>query len=320
MRRNRTASILAVLLVSCAILLSSSTAIAGDQDGRYFSETRHHVNGPFWDYYQNLDFASLMLGFPITEAEFDGLTQSTIQYFQRGRLEYRPEAPLGQQVTRTPLGEYLLLAADDPQPLKIQGLCHREPHWNYPVCGDFLAYFKRHGGEAAFGLPISGFLREHGRTVQYFTYSRIEYQPDAFDKPPFTLGDLGRSYFELKREDPIKMLPVPENNLPGNLISGLRVSAFPGKAIADRNSLQSLYIIVDDQSGLDMPNATVKVTITFPDGSTLEFTTETDIHGVATVPFRVDSLNSGQAQILISAYHIAEDQVTGATSTFFRVR
>jgi hypothetical protein len=58
-----------------------------EQDCTYSSETRHNVCGPFvpfWNAFGGL----FVFGYPVTEAfEENGLT---VQYFERGRLEYHP--------------------------------------------------------------------------------------------------------------------------------------------------------------------------------------------------------------------------------------
>lgn len=76
-------------------------------DRRYFKETGHSLATgfkKFWDDNGNLS----TFGFPISEE----LTENglTVQYFERGRLEYHPELDEGKRITLGRLGEELLEA------------------------------------------------------------------------------------------------------------------------------------------------------------------------------------------------------------------
>jgi hypothetical protein len=76
-------------------------------DRRYFPETGHSLSSGFkkyWDDHGNVS----TFGFPISEE----LTENgiTVQYFERGRLEYHPELPENQRITLGRLGAELLEA------------------------------------------------------------------------------------------------------------------------------------------------------------------------------------------------------------------
>lgn len=76
--------------------------LANDPTCYYFDETKHKVCNSFLTYYREhggLD----MFGYPITEYVYEnGLI---VQYFQRARMEWRPEKPAGQRVQTAPLGQ-----------------------------------------------------------------------------------------------------------------------------------------------------------------------------------------------------------------------
>ncbi len=78
-----------------------------EPDHRYFPETGHSVNFAFLKYWEK-EGALDALGFPISEELFEH--GAPVQYFQRARLEYRPElgGPFG--VTKGSLGEEFLQA------------------------------------------------------------------------------------------------------------------------------------------------------------------------------------------------------------------
>jgi hypothetical protein len=67
----------------------------------YFAETKHSVCYAFSQFYRGNDGES-NLGLPISEVEIR--ENRMVQYFQNGRLEWRPELPSGQRVLMTDLG------------------------------------------------------------------------------------------------------------------------------------------------------------------------------------------------------------------------
>jgi len=317
----RTLSILALLLV--VFSLQPVEAQQG-QSGKYYFETGHWVTGEFWTFIQSTPRMGAQLGYPLTEPFTDELTQRTVQYFQNGRLEYLPGNPAGQRVVRTPLGDYLFFnAADALIEQQTIGACAQEAAWSHPVCGEFLDFFNASGGETAFGPPLSPLVSEHGRTVQYFTYARIEWQPDAVGQPGLVLGQLGEQYFrEIKREDPALRLPVPlsgDGEAPVLQITSLQVFAFPADPVVTRDGLQSLDILVHDQSGLPVDQAAVTVTVTFPDEQVVTFNTLTGLRGVARVQFRVTSVVAGTASVQIDVAY-AGGIGSGAARTAFHIQ
>lgn len=76
-------------------------------DRRYFQETGHSLATGFKKYWDDNNGISTF-GFPISEE----LTENgvIVQYFERGRLEYRPELEEGKRITLGRLGEELLEA------------------------------------------------------------------------------------------------------------------------------------------------------------------------------------------------------------------
>ncbi|MCP4541763.1 MAG: hypothetical protein GY832_31925 [Chloroflexi bacterium] len=69
---------------------------------RYFPETNHIVSYAFLDYFQDHGGVDIF-GYPRSEAFNEGGHQ--VQYFQRARMEWRPEAQFGLQMHLTNLGE-----------------------------------------------------------------------------------------------------------------------------------------------------------------------------------------------------------------------
>jgi hypothetical protein len=73
-------------------------------------------------------------------------------------------------------------------------------HW---VKGEFLTYFRKNGGLAIFGYPLTEAFVDQGFLVQYFQKARMEWHPQNRDPYKVQLGLLGE---ELKYRQP----PVPE--------------------------------------------------------------------------------------------------------------
>ncbi len=85
--------------------IDPATAPLNDAERRYFPETGHVLSFAFkrfWEQNGGID----LLGYPITELLFEA--GRTVQYFQRARLEWRPENPEQSKVMLGELGlEYL---------------------------------------------------------------------------------------------------------------------------------------------------------------------------------------------------------------------
>ena len=66
------------------------------------------------------------------------------------------------------------------------------PETGHTIDGVFLDSWREWGGAAAFGNPITPEIQEHGRTVQYYEYARLEYVPDDPDGQVVHFGEIGR--------------------------------------------------------------------------------------------------------------------------------
>ncbi|MCS7255317.1 MAG: hypothetical protein RMJ05_09070 [Thermomicrobium sp.] len=170
-------------------------------DRIYFPQTKHYLSGGFKLFWQTHG-GERIFGYPLTE-EFsitDPATgeQIVVQYFERVRLEYRPNAPEDQRISIGRLGAELT-ADRAAEPFKPVAPFPDSPERRYfPETGHSLAYgfkefWENNGGVALFGYPISEEFVENGRTVQYFERARFEYNPNATDEESrITLGLLGR--------------------------------------------------------------------------------------------------------------------------------
>ncbi len=146
-------------------------------DVRYFAETGHNLAHGFREYWEGNRGATL-LGLPLTE-EFaeqytDGTTQ-TVQYFERGVLEYHPAAAPGHQVVIRALGPLLLAGRHFAPQATANGQTFST---GFTVSNEFLRFWRDMDGATAFGNPLSPPLVEEGRTVQYFERARFESHPE----------------------------------------------------------------------------------------------------------------------------------------------
>jgi hypothetical protein len=75
-------------------------------------------------------------------------------------------------------------------------------HW---IIGEFLEYFKAHGGLAIFGYPLTEPYYQDGILIQYFQNSRMEWHMDQDGSYAVKLGHLGE---ELNYATPAVPLPT----------------------------------------------------------------------------------------------------------------
>jgi hypothetical protein len=168
----------------------------------------HRVAAPFIPEYRNLGIG--LLGLPITDPIIDGGTM--VQYFEHMRLQLN-----GRKVIISELGSLVsgLEGAFDDSNLCL-GCVGAVPNslrahvfkastngkFDYPISGDFLRFWRAHGGQAVFGAPIGpSFKAANGDgskrhyTMQYFENARLELHPENRD-PAYRveLGLLGTQY------------------------------------------------------------------------------------------------------------------------------
>ena len=131
-----------------------------------------------------------------------------VQYFERQRFEYHPEAPADTTRAARPAGRRTGERAHHRR-LRRGAVARRRrppdrstsPQTGHTLSGRFLTYWNRYGGLAIFGYPLSEEFQEvnghDGKTytVQYFERARFEYHPEnAGSFYEVLLGFLGRWY------------------------------------------------------------------------------------------------------------------------------
>lgn len=287
------------------------------EDAVYVEETGHWVTNEILARYRGAPNPIELYGYPITEVFQDSTTNRSIQYFEKARFELHPEAPPGQQVVLSPLGEYLY-EPGQPMPVPASAACRAIEGSAFPVCYSFLEFFDDNGGVQQFGLPISGFELQDGRLVQYFQRARFEWQPE---QQRVILAPLGQQYFEVHDENPSLLLPVAETN--GNAtprgVLRLRARAYPAQSVTGRQGRQTIYVTVQDQRLLPVKDIHVTATVRLPSGDVEIYqpTAVTNQRGITQFSFPIHSSQIGTVQVQIKASR--DDGLFTQTTTSFRI-
>lgn len=287
----------------------------------YFFETGHWVVGDFLAFYHSVPDPLLVFGYPLTEEFTDSAPATRVQYFQRARFELDPAAPAGSRVHLGALGS-LILDRTRIRPGNLDTntpLCR--PFRNgetYYVCYAFLAFYDDHGGAALFGAPITNYVREGDRFVQYFERARFEWYPELSANEWVRLADVGRIQFDLAQRDPSLLAPVQGIFSPGQVtVTGLVPRAFVARPVIKSPSSQTIFVVVRDQNLQPLSQVKVDASVFLPDGVERQLKTEiTDNDGIARVNFSLDTLPINQTirvKILVTF-----SDLTATTYAWFR--
>jgi hypothetical protein len=199
----------AVLLSLVLPAVWPGAAVAAGGGWRYFPETGCWVGNDFLDYFDahgGLD----IFGFPIENATVE--SNVGVQYFQRARMELRPEQSAAYRIQLGLLGQQIYGRIDPPVPADQRPAATDRANRYFPETGQvvsfaFLDYFNSHGGVDIFGYPISGQFTEKGVTVQYFQRARMEWHPENAEKYRVQLGLVGLEVFS--RRGQVQPTPFP---------------------------------------------------------------------------------------------------------------
>ena len=182
------------MAVAMAVAMPASTASAAQT--RYFSNTGNSVGGAFLKFFDAYGGVRVF-GLPLTgEVQENG---RTVQYFERQRFEYVPEAAgTSYEVQLGLLGTRA--AAGKPGTARVAPVATRKDlaYFNetgHSLSGAFLSFWRANGGVRVLGFPVTEPGQENGLTVQYFERARMEYHPEKA-KQGFVveLSLLGRDY------------------------------------------------------------------------------------------------------------------------------
>jgi hypothetical protein len=301
-------------LILIVLLTQRGMASAQSSDIQFFPETGHNVKGDFLRFYKSASNPKLVYGYPITEqmTSRDGLT---VQYFQRARFELHPDLPEHQRIQLTPLGKLTYEPASQLNLHNTAG-CDAFPT-GFSVCFAFLDFYKANGGAAQFGNPISPFEFHANLIVQYFENARFEWRADRPDNERVVLTDSGRLYFDQLGEDQAYLKPVTPLNATINSVLSINVHAFVAKPILSSSGHQTIYVIVQSQTGQAISNVTGKATIHWTDGRTDDYFFTTNNIGLGRLAF--DFENQKLGELIPVEIAVVYQGLGGTTRTSFRI-
>jgi hypothetical protein len=305
-----------LLLLALISSLSWQRSLAQSGGEEYFEETGHRVTGEFLTKFRSVPYPLQIYGYPITEAYQDPTTQLLVQYFQKARFELYPIASAGQRVQLTPLGQYLYNRGV-PAPLPVTGPACRTFDNGFQVCYSLLEFYLANDGENQFGLPISNTESHNNGIVQYFQNARFEWRQDLPAGQRVVLANLGKEYFFMMHENPIRLRSEPGGYINNGTLN-LKVRAYPIKAVTSRNGTQTIYVIVQDQRLLPVKDAQVTITLRMPAGNEIRHIvpTRTSEKGVTQYSFPFNTDEVGIVQVTVTA---TSNNLEANTTTSFRV-
>jgi hypothetical protein len=201
----------------------------------YFPETGHNIGPPI-----TAAFAAsggvATLGLPLTELII-GADGVQVQYFERARFEYNPNAPAAARVQLSRVGA-ILTAGREAEPPFLWRTAADDPARDFfaasghTLGGAFRWFWQTRGGLPVFGYPISEEFVElnpfDGREylVQYFERARFEYHPEhAGTDQEVQLAHLGRQLLEMDGIARAATAPVRAIELLGQASTGFNTSS-----------------------------------------------------------------------------------------------
>jgi hypothetical protein len=287
---------------------------AQSADMQFFPETGHNIKGDFLKFYETAKDPKLVYGYPITEQtrSKDG---KIVQYFQRARFEVVKDLFGKPKIQLTSLGR-TTYKADAQLNLENSAGCQLFST-GYRVCYAFLDFFEANGGTEQFGNPISPFEFHDKIIVQYFERARFEWRADRPEAQRVTITDLGRVYFDLLGEDPAQLKPVTPQDATINPVLSIKVRAFVDKSVTLSSGQQIVHVIVQSQTFQPVQDANGKITVHWPDGTSVDYFFVTNASGVGSASFRFS--NQKQGELVPIDVIVLYQGLSGTTTTSFRI-
>lgn len=228
------ALVLALVLSVIAVPIQPTQAQPAGLPFRYFPETGHSITFAIKTFYEANNGIAL-LGYPLTEQYADPTTGLTVQHFEKGRVELRPDLPADFYVTVSNAGRELTYGrahwAFEPQTGPLHEGYYYFAETGHSVNPAFLNFWQSNGALRMFGYPISEEFYEINintgaqRLVQYFEKARLEYFPEyAGTYSAVQTGQLGREWLI---NDPYALAQTqaaPEIGLLGTATTGYAAS------------------------------------------------------------------------------------------------
>ena len=287
----------------CVVLLAGliagslpiQVAVAQQLPPQYFQETQHNITGDFLSFF-NQHGGLKVFGYPVTEPfNWQG---RQIQYFQKARMELHPENPDPYRVQLGLLGDELGYRRAGVTPVPNNQYQRFYPGTGHALSYAFLTYYDANGGLDVFGYPITEFIIENGRIVQYFQRAKMEWHPEMSGDQRVQLGDLGLLHFQVGGFDPGLRNPAPP--IPSVTLApvSLRAYAFVKQPITGRTGFQTVFVFVTDQAKQPIVGANVTFVVRSLEGERVFGMPSTDAIGGTAATFDIGSLAPGQTVVI----------------------
>lgn len=301
-----------------ALSLVSATPVFTQQpqapctEVEYFQETGHRVCDRFLEFF-NARGGVEIFGYPLTEQIVEN--DRVVQYFQRVRMEYHPENPPRYQVQLGLLGDFFAPPEHKGRipPSKKPKSNDRErryfPETGHTVGFSFLKFYKEKGGLDIFGYPVTEFILENGRFVQYFQRALMEWDPNQGGIVLHNLGEMWVDCHPNLREHLAPLIQSLE-------ITELVATASVRDAFTGREGKQFVWVYVYDQSGEPVSGAQVKLVVHYSEGDSTYSMFPTDEQGHTQTSFDLKSPASGYL-VIIDAFVSYAGVTTEAQTSFF---
>ena len=289
MREIKKLSLAGIAVVLLLSVVLSSPVRAQSADVLYFEETGHSITGEFLKYYQSVENAMLLFGFPITEEFIDEITGQKTQYFQHMRLDITVDNK-GTTVQIAPLGQMLYDKNAPATPLNTtNAACRTSPNTGKQVCYDFLRFYETYKGAKYLGDPISNLIEQDERIVQYFENARLEWRPELPAGQKIGVSNLGQIYYD--RHVSSDGLDTTGRNIIVSSIPEIKVNTFVSKALISANESQKIFVVVQDNNLKPIEGAMITINVHKPGEMGKGYRApETDENGISVFQFNVGDL------------------------------
>jgi len=289
MREIKKLTLIGITLVLTLSVALSSPVKAQSTDVLYFEETGHSITGVILEYYQSVEDAMLLFGFPITEEFTDENDGQRTQYFQHMRLDITSGKD-GPSVKIAPLGKLLYDENAAATPLNTMNTaCRTSAATGKQVCYDFLRFYEAHNGAKYLGDPISNLIEQNGRIVQYFENARLEWRPELPAGQKIGVSNLGQIYYNLRVGS--NGLDTTGRNIILSSIPEVKANTFVSKALIPANSSQQVFVVVRDKNLKPVQGAMITINIHKPGELGDAYRAPvTDENGISIFEFNVGNL------------------------------
>ena len=317
-----------LLLLLCGVLALGFLFViptrAQKSSCEYFQDPEgHNVCGSFLEFF-NSRGGPAVFGYPMTEELVENGLR--VQYFQRVRMEHHPYNPPRYQVQLGLLGDFFAPAeaktriSDSQKPPSNDRARRYFPETGHAAGYSFLKFYNENGGLDIFGYPVTEFILEKGRFVQYFQRALMEWDPNQSRIILHNLGEMWTDYHRgmydtstAPRIIAIDGTPVPTT---APEVTLLYATASVRDAFTGRGGYQTVWVYVYDQYGKPVQEAEVTLAIRYSSGDRYLPMPATDEAGHTQTTFELGNPPRGQL-VIVDATVLYQLLTTQAQTSFY---